>query len=155
MPRFPILAAALSLTLASAAAAQVSDGAATVGTAEVQERGGIEAAGEVLFDDILLSPDIPVSIMSTGAANLSVIGDVSAVSISVPSAVDMTLAGGGESLTIVTALDGDQAGVVGLSSLVAPGEMLSVDVGGEIAVRPEDLVPGEYRGLLVVVAQYN
>ena len=37
---------------------------------------------------------------------------------------------------------------------LTPGT-LSVDVSGEISARPQDLAPGEYRGLLVVVAQYN
>ena len=156
MERIPILAAAIALGLASAAAAQ--DSATTTGTAQIEERGGIEATGQVIFQNIdiptiALAPTITTT--STSDAHISVMGDDAMVSLAVPDSIDMSQQGGLGSLTVFTALDGDQVGVLGMQSLISPGGTLSVDVGGHINVRPEDLAPGEYRGLLVVVAQYN
>lgn len=154
MRRLSILAAAFSLTLASAAAAQES--ATTSGTALIEERGGIEATGEVIFQDLLITPDIElVTATSTGEASVSMIGEDAMVSLAIPDTFEMSLAGGEDILTVLTAVNGDQVGVLGMQSLVSPGGTLSVDVGGAISARPEDLAPGEYRGLLVVVAQYN
>ena len=157
MRRIPTFAAALSLTLVSAAAAQ--DSATTSGTARIEERGGIEATGQVIFEDLLITPDIPlaplITTTSTSEANVSMVGDDAMVSLAIPETFEVSLAGGEEMLTVLTAVDGGQIGVLGMQSLVSPGGTLSVDVGGEISARPEDLAPGEYRGLLVVVAQYN
>lgn len=154
MGQFRTLSAALAAALCVAPAAFAGDEATTLGTADLQDRAGIEAAGEVIFQDILITPTIPLTTTSTGSASVSVMGDTT-VSLAVPEAVDVSLAGGEESVMVLTALDGEQAGVLGISSLVAAGEMLSVDIGGEISIKAEDLAPGEYRGLLVVVAQYN
>lgn len=155
MEHIPILAAAIALGLASAASAQ--DSATTAGTAQIEERGGIEATGELIFQNLEI-PNIALPLItstSTGDAHISVMGDDAMVSLAVPDSIDMTMEGGLESLTVLTALDGGEVGVLGMQSLISPGGTLSVDVGGHINVRPEDLAPGEYRGLLVVVAQYN
>lgn len=156
MRRIPTLAAMLSLALASAAAAQET--AATTGKVTVVERGGIEATGEVVFQDLLLSPDMPlgprITTTSTSGASVSM-SDGVAVSLDIPESFDLALANGEWTLTVTTAVNGGQVGVLGMQSLVSPGGTLSVDVSGEISARPQDLAPGEYRGLLVVVAQYN
>ena len=159
MGQFRAFSAAVLAAFCFVSAASATDSAATTGKVEIRDTGGIKATGEVIFKDIIVTPTLPSTPMLTTAssstANLSVVGDASAVSISVPEAVDVLQTGGEESLTVVTAMDGDQATVTGFTSLISPGEILSVDIGGEISVRPEDLAPGEYRGLLVVVAQYN
>lgn len=156
MERTLILAAAIALTLASAAAAQ--DSATTTGTARIEERGGIEATGQVIFQDlhvpsIALAPLITTT--STTDAHVSMVGDNTMVSMAIPRSFDLSLEGSEWLLTVHTAVNGHKVGVRGMQSLVSPGGALSVDVGGHIDVRPEDLAPGEYRGLLVVVAQYN
>jgi hypothetical protein len=56
---------------------------------------------------------------------------------------------------MVTTTEGDYAAIAGLESLIAYGDVLSVDVGGALAFQPGALAPGEYRGLLVIMAQYN
>ena len=156
MERTPILAAAIALGLASAAAAQ--DGATTTGTAQIEERGGIEATGQVIFENLEI-PTIAVAPLitttSTSDAHVSMAGDNAMVSLAIPRSFDLSLEGGEWPLTVHTAVNGHKVGVRGMQSLVSPGGALSVDVGGHIDVRPEDLAPGEYRGLLVIVAQYN
>jgi hypothetical protein len=54
----------------------------------------------------------------------------------------------------VTNADGSYAVPIMQGTLSSDG-MLSVDVGGTLQVAAEKLQPGEYRGVLVVVAQYN
>lgn len=158
MGQFRILSTAAAMALCLAPAALARDSATTSGSADLQDRGGIEATGEVIFQNIVIIPSITLSpsivTSSTGGANMSVIGDTT-VSIAVPDTIDVSLDGGENSVIVLTAMDGGQAGLTGLNSLITPGEVLSIDIGGEIAIRPEDLAPGEYRGLLVVVAQYN
>ena len=69
MRRIPTFAAALSLTLASAAAAQESaTTTTTTGTARIEERGGIEATGEVIFQDLLITPNIPLAVWQRSSA---------------------------------------------------------------------------------------
>jgi hypothetical protein len=160
MERFSTIPVALilALAMASGAAAQDTSSTTTTGTVEIQERAGIEAAGEVMFQDIQFTPNVgfdPQIATSETSANVTVTGDSAVVSMAVPETIDVTLAGGEESLTVFTSTDGDQATVSGLESLISAGGVLSVDVGGAITVSAADLAPGEYRGLLVVVAQYN
>lgn len=157
MRRFPTIPAVLVFAAAVATGAAAQDTSTTTGTTEIQERAGIEATGEIIFHDIQITPGIQLApvISSDASTSLTVTGEGAVVSVSVPATVGITLAGGEQSLTMITNTDGIQTGVTGLQSLVSVGDILSVDVSGEINVTPDDLAPGEYRGLLVVVAQYN
>lgn len=158
MERFWAIPAALTLAIAVATGAAAQETATTTGTVEVQERGGIEAAGEVIFQDIQLTPQVsfdPQVATSETSANVTIVGDASVVSVSVPDTVPVFNAAGQDSMTVITSTDGDSAAISGLESLISLGGVLSVDVGGAITVSAADLAPGEYRGLLVVVAQYN
>lgn len=158
MERFWAIPAALTLAIAVATGAAAQETTTTTGTVEVQERGGIEAAGEVIFQDIQLTPQVsfdPQVATSETSANVTIVGDASVVSVSVPDTVPVFNAAGQDSMTVITSTDGDSAAISGLESLISLGGVLSVDVGGAITVSAADLAPGEYRGLLVVVAQYN
>lgn len=149
------LAVAFALSLASGAAAQAAS-ASTSGTSIVLGRSGIDAAGEIIFQDIaiLQGPPIVGPVGNAASANVTVFG-ADAVSLAVPESLNVTRLGGPETLTIMTTAGGDYAALGSLQGLLSRDETFSLDVGGSIQVRPEDLAPGEYRGLLVVVAQYN
>lgn len=146
-----------ALALASQAAAQSTT--ETVGSAGVIDRGGIVTSGEVIFQDIQIQPTFNVAAgvaASDASANVTVLssgGD--AVSLAVPQTFSVIRDGGAETLTVLTTSTGGSATITGLESLISAGDILSVDVGGAINVSAGQLAPGEYRGFLVVVAQYN
>lgn len=156
MGRLKTFALVSGAALAVAGGAAARDSATTRGSTEIQGKGGIEATGQVIFENLTI-PTIPLSPLITASsvdtANVSLPGGASVVSLAVPQTVDVT--GENESFTVLTELGGGQVGLYGMESLIASGGTLSVDIGGAITIRPEDLAPGEYRGLLVVVAQYN
>lgn len=157
MARAWIVPGALSLAvgLASAASAQATTTATTAST-RISPRAGIEAVGEVIFKDVVISPNLPPVVPSSSAANVTVVGTSGdAISLSVPSVFEAVSADGARTVTIVTTANGDQATISGLQSLLSSGGLLSVDVGGAIRIRPDIVQSGEYSGLLVVVAQYN
>lgn len=158
MGHFRIFAATLAGALAAACAAHADDSTSTRGTADIKGQSGIEATGQVIFEEITI-PSIVVAPMittnSVDSANVSLTGETSVVSLAVPQSVNVATAGNAENLTVMTELGGEQVGLYGMESLIGADGTLSVDIGGMIAIRPEDLAPGEYRGLLVVVAQYN
>jgi hypothetical protein len=158
MTRRLVLPTAFVLATLVAQTAAAQDTEATAGTARITERGGIEAVGQVIFQDIAINPAgivLPLTAVSEGSANVTILADGSVVSLSVPGSIGVRRAGGLQSFTVLTSTDGDYTAAMGLGGLLINGDVLSIDVGGEITVSPEDLEPGEYRGLLVAVAQYN
>lgn len=153
----PILTCAAVATAAPAFAEGSANEAATTASAEVSERGGIQTTGEVIFQDIAVVPNVTIapSIDSTSNSQITVLGSGGdAVSLAVPEAIDMTNTDGEQTLTVVTNADGSYAVPIMQGTLSSDG-VLSVDVGGTLQVAAEKLQPGEYRGVLVVVAQYN
>jgi hypothetical protein len=157
MARFRMVPLAVSLALLMASGAQAQNTAPGAGTASVADRAGIETTGEVIFQNIVIAPAFSVPVVNASqTSNVTVVspgGD--AVSLAVPGSFDLTREGGQETLTVLTTSDGGSATISGLESLISSGDVLSVDVGGAINVSAAELAPGEYRGLLVVVAQYN
>lgn len=152
-----IFSATLAAALAAAVTAHAGPTAPAQATTEIQGHGGIEATGQVIFQDLMI-PSIqmaPITASSVDTANVSLLGEASAVSLAVPQAVDVSAPGNADSLKVMTELSGDQISVYGMDSLVGAGGVLSVDIGGLVALRPEEIAPGKYSGLLVVVAQYN
>jgi hypothetical protein len=81
-----------------------------------------------------------------------------AMSMAVPETFKVIRTGGAESLTVRTSTN-SQYGLAGSTVVLgaAPGsESLSVNVGGSLVMASADqLAPGAYEGLLVVVVQYN
>jgi hypothetical protein len=149
--------AALCLVAASAGGANAQDASTVVGTNRVMERGGIEVVGEVIFQNVTLAPGLQLGpLTSTGSANVTAIGRAGeAVSVAAPDSIFMVRAGGLEMLIAIMTSEGAYAEILGLDTLLAPGGILSVDLGGEISAGTDQLTPGEYQGLMVVVVQYN
>jgi len=81
-----------------------------------------------------------------------------AVSMAVPESFKVIRTGGTETLTVKTNTNSEYS--LGGNGVVLGGglnaDTMSVNVGGTLAVASADqLVPGPYEGLLVVVVQYN
>jgi hypothetical protein len=80
-----------------------------------------------------------------------------AVSVAVPETFQVIRTGGTEALTVKTNTNAPymrKNGVVVGGG--ANGDTMSVNVGGKLSLASaDDLVPGPYEGLLVVVVQYN
>jgi hypothetical protein len=81
-----------------------------------------------------------------------------AVSMAVPQTFQVTRAGGTETLTVKTNTNSEYA--LAGNGVVLGGaqnaDTMSVNIGGSLSVASNDqLVPGSYDGLLVVVVQYN
>lgn len=157
-PRILPALASVVTALACTVPAQAAPAGATAGArTTVTERAGIQTTGQVIFQDIAITPNVTIapSIDSTSNSRITVLGQGGdAVSLAVPQAIDMTNADGEQSLTVVTNADGSYAVPV-LQGMLSSEGVLSVNVGGALQVAAQQLQPGEYRGVLVVVAQYN
>jgi len=154
-----VLACGVMALACAAAAPARAEGASTDAGAstDVSERGGIQTTGQVIFQDIAVVPNVTIapSIDSTSNSQITVLGQGGdAVSLAVPGAIDMTNGDDGQTLTVVTNADGTYAVPIMQGTLSSQG-VLSVNVGGTLQVAADQLQPGEYRGVLVVVAQYN
>ena len=149
--------ALLAFCTASAARAQAPAYTTTTATTTIRDAGGIKTVGEVIFQDIVIAPSVTIGSVlnsSEGSASFTVLGS-DAVSMSVPESFEMARQGGVETLTVQTSAGGDYSAIANLQSMLSASGTLSIDVGGSIRVSADQLAPGEYRGLLVVMAQYN
>jgi hypothetical protein len=148
-----ILAAAAAQPACAQKSATASAGAST----KLTERAGIQTTGQVIFQDIAVTPSVTVapSVDSTSNSQITVLGQGGdAVSLAVPDAINMTKTDGQQTLTVVTNSDGSYTVPV-MQGVLSPDGILSVNVGGTLQIASQQLQPGEYRGVLVVVAQYN
>jgi len=145
------LALLAALGAASGAHASQSATVQSVGRAEIADSASIQILQDLTFN-ALLPPTIAAVASPSSAANIQLSGkpgDV--VSVAVPSRFGMTRTGGQETLTVIT---------TGLDRVVLGGALrangaLSVDVGGRVLFSGANTPAGAYRGLLVVMAQYN
>jgi hypothetical protein len=84
-------------------------------------------------------------------------GDV--VSTTTPESFTVVRSGGQESLTVKTNTNAEVPlgnGDAGFGGAIMNGNTMSVDIGGALNLASaQNLVPGQYEGLLVVVVQYN
>jgi hypothetical protein len=141
------------IALAIASEAHASSMVQTPARAEI-----VAAAGIALTQDLSFRAQLPSTSMiisSGGRARIRLTGNT--VSLATPS-FNLIRDGGLETLTVIirNAIiqdDEDRATVLG-GALRANGA-LSVDVSGTVALMGRTMQPGAYRGLLVVVAQYN
>lgn len=146
-----VLTLLVALGGASGAHASQSATVQSVGRAEIGESASIQVLQDLTFN-ALLPPTMAVVASPSSAANIQLSGKPGeVVSVAVPSMFGMTRTGGQETLTVVTT--GLDRAVLG-GALRANGA-LSVDVGGRVLFSGEILPAGAYRGLLVVMAQYN
>ena len=177
------LAGALVVTLVTFPAATWAQNAAastTTASAEVLEPSAIAVTRDLTFtilagalNTIRNSVDAQASFAEAGASNASVLvaGGGKAFSIAMPASIDVVRSGGVESITVRTVgpvgsvFGADGRTVSGLLSggvfgtpVAVTGELsggiLTFSVGGLVTVS-NDLVPGNYHGVLTVVAQYN
>jgi hypothetical protein len=147
----------LAAAAAPPACAQKSATARAGASTKLTERAGIQTTGQVIFQDIAVTPSVTVapSVDSTSNSQITVLGQGGdAVSLAVPDAINMTKTDGQQTLTVVTNSDGSYTVPV-MQGVLSPDGVLSVNVGGTLQIASQQLQPGEYRGVLVVVAQYN
>lgn len=96
----------------------------------------------------------------TGNAQLTIRGQPGdVVSTTVPKSFTVVRNGGEETLTVQTNTNTEYqvgSGDVVLGDAILNSDTMSVDIGGALNLASADnLVPGPYEGLLVVVVQYN
>jgi hypothetical protein len=159
--------------------AQSSSSTATVQTtSEVDTPASISVAQNLNFNvsPQALTTGLVVTSSPANGINANVqlggaVGDV--VSVSVPTSITVVRDGGGETVTIRTvgavSNVNNAAGAVPVTGAVSGGlfgagpvtviglqdsGVLSFSVGGQVTVA-NNLVPGDYHGVLTVVAQYN
>lgn len=97
---------------------------------------------------------------SSGNARLTIRGQPGdVVSTTVPESFTVVRNGGQEILTVKTNTSAEYqigSGDVVLGGAILNGDSMSVDIGGSLALASaQNLVPGPYEGMLVVVVQYN
>jgi hypothetical protein len=183
MKRVIVMAAATvaALTGCAQALASVSASAsAPVGVTIDSTPASIVVVSPLTFPSVVTTAVVPTSSISTpsvtqGVSATSVVSSAAssvsnatltiygqsgqAVSMGVPATFQVTRTGGTEALTVTTNTN-SQYGIAGngvvLGGSVMNADTMSVNVGGSIDVASADnLAPGPYEGLLVVVVQYN
>jgi hypothetical protein len=158
--------------LASPASAQDAATATTTGSTSISAPASLSVTQNLTFSVIPSAVNTGLTITSSTAsgvnANFAVVG-AQTTSISVPATFDVIRVGGTESVTVRTIAP--VSGVTGGSQVtgVASGSlfsqpvtvtgnidsgMMSFSVGGAVTVA-NNLTPGQYQGVLTVVAQYN
>jgi hypothetical protein len=173
----------LALSLIAAAAALVATGAhaqdqatsTTTGSTSVSAPAAITVTQNLTFTILPQTVNTGLTITSSAAngvnANVTLTG-AQTTSVSVPATFDVTRVGGSETVTVRTV--GAVTNVVSTNGAtqvagVANGGVfnnpvnvvgtfdsgvLSFSVGGQVTLA-NNLVPGEYQGVLTVIAQYN
>lgn len=149
----PSLCVAAFLAWGSAASAGAAATARANGEVQITDSNGILVTQDLSFQTQLPSGNLQSFASSGSGANVLLTGSASqTVSLAVPTSFDVTRAGGPESYVVTT------FGVPGsmlLGGSLRENGALSVDVSGRVALAGRSTVPGAYRGLLVVIAQYN
>jgi hypothetical protein len=156
---FPVALTLAALVASGALAQEVSEVTTdTTASTTIEAGAAIELTGEIIFEDILSSPQFPTGgiLASTegGGANVTLTGS-NAISMLMPESFDLTREGGTETLTVFTTSTGAYTTLEQLRGLLTTDSAISVDIGGAIRVSAGQLTPGEYRGLLVFIGQYN
>jgi hypothetical protein len=164
-----------ALWTASPADAQTTATAPTSGSTSIGAPASITVTQNLSFTVLPQSVNTGLTITSSAAggvnANVVVTGG-QAASVSVPATIDVTRVGGAETVTVrtvgpvtnVVAANGPTqvTGIVSGGIFTAPvtivgtidSGVLSFSVGGQITVA-NNLVPGQYQGVLTVIAQFN
>jgi hypothetical protein len=170
--------AVLAMLAATAAApparAQSTATSNTAGSTSISAPAALTVTQNLNFSVTPTSVNTGLTVSSATAsgvnANFALTGGQTA-SVSVPATFDVTRVGGTETVTvrtiapasnITTSTGGQVAGVASGSLFSSPvtvvgtldSGMLSFSVGGAVTVA-NNLTPGQYQGVLTVVAQYN
>lgn len=176
-PRARLATVLTAVAALAGASARAQDKAAvtTTGTTSVSDPAAISVTQNLTFtvQAQALSTGLTVTSSAVNGVNANVVLSTSqATSVSVPATFDVTRVGGTETLTVRTV--GPVTNVVsppGTSQVVGVANggvftapvtvvgmldsgVLSFSVGGQVTLA-NNLVPGEYQGVLTVIAQYN
>jgi hypothetical protein len=170
----PVLGLLLAtMTLAETARAQDRADQTTTGSTSISVPAALTVTQNLTFSVTPSALTSGLTITSATAsglnANFTLTGGQTA-SISVPATFDVIRVGGNESITVraiapagaITAGGSEVAGVADGSFFTGPvsvvgnvdAGMLSFSVGGAVTVA-NSLAPGQYQGVLKVIAQYN
>ncbi len=158
--------AGLAIVACSAQAAVSASGMAPV-RVSFTETAGIQIGNGLTLPAVSVAPvrggvaigaassTIARSRVSTGNAQLTIRGQPGdVVSTTVPESFTVVRSGGQETLTVKTSTSAEYH--LGSGDAVLGDTAMSVDIGGSLALASaQNLVPGPYEGLLVVVVQYN
>jgi len=172
----------LAISMIAFAAAQAAGGAraqtataTTTGTTSISAPAAITVTQNLSFTVLpqMINSGLTISSSALNGvnANVQLSGD-QAASVSVPASFDVIRVGGEETITVRTVgpvtsvlFDGATRQVLGLANggpfanpVAVIGTfdkgILSFSVGGQVTMA-NNLVPGEYQGVLTVIAQYN
>jgi len=174
IPLAVLLIAAAALA-SGAARAQDKATTSTTGSASISTPAAISVTQNLTFvvPTQTLSTGLTVTSSAVNGVNANVVltGN-QATSVSVPATFDVTRVGGAETVTVRTVgpvtnvvanngaaqVTGVANGGVFTSPVTVVGTIdsgvLSFSVGGQVTLA-NNLVPGEYQGVLTVIAQYN
>ena len=148
----PSLCAAAVLAWSSAAFAGTTATAQGTAGAQISDSAGILVTQDLSFQSQLPSGNLQSTAAAAAGTAASASSASDTVSPAVPTSFDVTRAGGPESYVVTTF---GVPGSVLLGGGLRENGALSVDVSGRVALAGRSTVPGAYRGLLVVIAQYN
>jgi hypothetical protein len=176
-PRIRLAISLIVLAAAVAAADARAQNAATVtttGTTSISAPGSISVTQNLSFTvlpRLLATSGLTITSSALNGVNtyVQLTGDQE-TSVSIPDTFEVRRVGGDETITVrtvgpptrMTGFAGQLAGLAdgGIFSKPAAvagtfeGGALSFTVGGQVTLA-DDLVPGQYQGVLTVVAQYN
>lgn len=169
MHRGTILWAAALASAACAAEAAVSATASSPVRISFVQPVGINIGNTMTLPSVSVAPVIRAGafgarastlVRSPGNARLTIRGQPGdVVSTTVPESFTVVRSGGEESLTVKTNTSAEYqigSGDVVLGGAILNGNTMSVDIGGSVNLASaQNLVPGPYEGVLVVVVQYN
>jgi hypothetical protein len=170
----PLLIASLALT-AAGARAQTTASSTTTGSTSISAPAAMSVTQNLSFTIAPQSLNTGLTITSSAVNGINtnvVLTGGQTTSVSVPATFDVTRVGGAETITVrtvgtatnVSSVNG-AAQVVGVANggvfsnpVTVVGNLnngvLSFSVGGAVTVA-NNLVPGQYQGVLTVIAQYN
>jgi len=173
-----VAVAAVGLPLSSASA-QVANTSTTQSSAEVVEATSIAATQDLTFtilastaSDLRNIGSALSSIAGSGVnSNIVVAAGGKTLSLAVPASIDVVRSGGVETVTVRTiglpssvvgadnaAISGVLSGGVFSAPVTVTGALgsgtLTFSIGGRV-VLANTLVPGNYHGVLTVIAEYN
>ena len=174
---FALFAGLTVLSAASGASAQASSATTTVQmSTQISEPASIDVVQNLSFNILpqALTTGLVITSSAAGGLNANVVlrgaaGDT--VSLSIPSIITVVRDGGIDTVTVRTVGPVGNVNLPGAGSVTGvaagglfstpvtvignlDGGILSFTVGGQVMVA-NNLVPGEYRGVLTVIASYN
>ena len=145
-----VFGCALALA-APAAAGTVSTG----GAAQIGQRVSVDLSNDVTFRtlDVQASALAPFNAGSPIDTSVRVTGsEGDALSLAVPVEIDFARDGGPEFITVATR--DLQGGDLSQPAVMTLGTM-SFRIGGQVEVAVNQIVPGKYRGVLLITVQFN